>query len=100
MLINVSGTNYFRLRPVQDDIFLNKVITSFFDISTTQRVLTNTLNSFGDADLTFQRNGVSSLQMTSSPNMVVSLAGLRCDNGLSVPAGQFLSVNSIIKSIK
>ena len=36
------------------------------------------------------------LQMTSSPNTVVSLAGLRCDNGLSVPVGQFLSVNSII----
>ena len=56
MLINFSGT---RLRPVQDDIFLNKVITSFFDITTTQRRLTNTLNSFGDADLTFQRNGAS-----------------------------------------
>ena len=99
MLINVSGTNYFRLRPVQDDIFFNRVITSFFDITTTQRILTNTLNSFGDADLTFQRNGVSFLQMTSSPNTVVSLAGLRCDNGLSVPVGQFLSVNSIINPL-
>ena len=37
--------------------------------------------------------------MTSSPNTVVSLAGLRCDNGLSVPVGQFLSVNSIIKQL-
>ena len=99
MLINVSGTNYFRLRPVQDDIFLNKVITSFFDITTTQRVMTNTSNSFGDADLTFQRNGVSFLQMTSSPNTVVSLAGLRCDNGLSVPVGQVLSVNNIINPL-
>ena len=33
--------------------------------------------------------------MTSSPNTVVCLAGLRCDNGLSVPVGQVLSVNSI-----
>ena len=99
MLLNVSGTNYFRLRPVQDDIFLNKVITSFFDITTTQRVMTNTLNTLDDSDLTFQRNGVSFLQMTSSPNTVVSLAGLRCDNGLSVPVGQFLSVNSIINPL-
>ncbi len=99
MLINVSGTNYFRLRPVQDDIFLNKVITSFFDITTTQRVMTNTLNTLDDSDLTFQRNGVSFLQMTSSPNTVVSLAGLRCDNGLSVPVGPVLSVNSIINPL-
>ena len=62
MLINVSGTNYFRLRPVQDDIFLNKVITSFFDITTTQKVITNTISSLNDADLTLQRSGVSFLQ--------------------------------------
>ena len=37
--------------------------------------------------------------MTSSPNTVVSLAGLRCDNGLSVPVGQVLSVNSIINPV-
>ena len=39
------------------------------------------------------------LQMTSSPNTVVSLAGLRCDNGLSVPVGQVLSVNSIVNPL-
>ena len=37
--------------------------------------------------------------MTSSPNTVVSLARLRCDNGLSVPVGQVLSVNSIINPL-
>ena len=37
--------------------------------------------------------------MTSSPNTVVSLAGLRCDNGLSVPVGQVLSVNSIVNPL-
>ena len=79
--------------------FLNEVITSFFDITTTQRVITNTLNTLGDADLTFQRNGVSYLQMTSSPNTIVALAGVRCDNGLSVPVGQVLSVNSIINPL-
>ena len=62
-------------------------------------MITNTLNTLGDSDLTFQRNGVSFLQMTSSPNTVVSLAGLRCDNGLSVPVGQVLSVNSIINPL-
>ena len=77
----------------------NKILTSFFDISTTQRVITNTLNTLGDADLTFQRNGVCYLQMTSSPNTVVALVGLRCDNGLSVPVGQVLSVNSIINPL-
>ena len=99
LLINVNGNIFLRLRPTQDDIHFNKILTSFFDISTTQRVITNTLNTLGDADLTFQRNGVSYLQMTSSPNTVVALAGLRCDNGLSVPVGQFLSVNSIINPL-
>ena len=98
--MNVNGNNFFRLRPTQDDIFLNKILTSFFDITTTQRVITNSLNSLGDADLTFQRNSVSFLQFQSSPvNTVVSLAGLRCDNGLSVPVGQVLSVNSIINPL-
>ena len=59
LLMNVNGNNFLRLRPTQDDILLNKVITSFFDITTTQRILTNTLNTFDDSDLTFQRNGVS-----------------------------------------
>ena len=97
--MNVNGNNFLRLRPTQDDIFLNKVITSFFDITTTQRILTNTLNSFGDAGLTFQRNSVSFLQMTSSPNTIVALAGIRCDNGLSLPPGQALSVNNIINPL-
>ena len=97
--MNVNGNNFLRLRPVQDDIFFNKILTSFFDITTTQRILTNTLNTLDDIDLTFQRNGVSFLQMTSSPNTVVSLAGLRCDNGLSVPVGQVLSVNSIVNPL-
>ena len=99
--MNVNGNNFLRLRPVQDDILFNKILTSFFDITTTQRILTNTLNTLDDSDLTFQRNGVSFLQMTSSPNTVVSLAGLRqrCDNGLSVPVGQVLSVNSIINPL-
>ena len=99
LLMNVNGNIFLRLRPTQDDIFFNKILTSFFDISTTQKVITNTLNTLGDADLTFQRNGVSYLQMTSSPNTVVALAGLRCDNGLSVPVGQVLSVNSIINPL-
>ena len=81
---------------MEDDIFFNKILISFFDITTTQRILTNTLSTLDDSDLTFQRNGVSFLQMTSS---VVSLAGLRCDNGLSVPVGQVLSVNSIINPL-
>ena len=98
-LMNVNGNNFLRLRPTQDDIFFNKILTSFFDISTTQRILANTLNTLGDADLTFQRNSISFLQMTSSPNTIVSLAGLRCDNGLSVPVGQVLSVNSIINPL-
>ena len=98
-LMNINGNIFLRLRPTQDDIFFNKILTSFFDISTTQRVLTNTLNTLGDADLTFQRNGVSYLQMTSSPNTIVALAGLRCDNGLSVPVGQVLSVNNIINPL-
>ena len=98
-LMNINGNNFLRLRPTQDDIFFNKILPSFFDISTTQKVITNTLNTLGDADLTFQRNGVSYLEMTSSPNTVVALAGLRCDNGLSVPVGQFLSVNSIINPL-
>ena len=98
-LMNINGNNFLRLRPTQDDIFFNKALTSFFDISTTQRVITNTLNTLGDADLTLQRNGVSYLQMSSSPNTVVCLAGLRCDNGLSVPVGQVLSVNSIINPL-
>ena len=98
-LMNINGKNFLRLRPTQDDIFFNKILTSFFDISTTQKVITNTLNTLGDADLTFQRNGVSYLQMTSSLNTVVALAGLRCDNGLSVPVGQFSSVNSIINPL-
>ena len=97
--MNVNGNNFLRLRPVQDDIFFNKILTSFFDTTTTQRILTNTLNTLDDSDLTFQRNGVSFLQMTSSPNTVVSLAGLRCDNGLSVPVGQVLSVNSIVNPL-
>ena len=29
LLMNVNGNNFFRLRPTQDDIFFNKVITSF-----------------------------------------------------------------------
>ena len=99
LLMNVNGNNFLRLRPTQDDIFFNKILTSFFDISTTQRVITNTLNTLGDADLTFQRNGVSYLQMTSSPNTIVALAGLRCDNGLSVPVGQVLSVNNIMNPL-
>ena len=99
LLMNVNGNNFLRLRPVQDDIFFNKILTSFFDITTTQRILTNTLNTLDDSDLTFQRNGVRCLQMTSSPNTVVSLAGLRCDNGLSVPVGQVLSVNSIVNPL-
>ena len=99
LLLGVNGNNFLRLRPTQDDIFFKKILTSFFDITTTQRVITNTLNSLGDSDLTFQRNGVSFLQMTSSPNTVVSLAGLRCDNGLSVPVGQVLSVNNIINPV-
>ena len=37
--------------------------------------------------------------MTSSPNTVVALAGVRCDNGLSVPVGQVLSVNNIINPL-
>ena len=97
--MNVNGNNFLRLRPVQDDIFFNKILTSFFDITTAQRILTNTLNALDDSDLTFQRNGVSFLQMTSSPNTVVSLAGLRCDNGLCVPVGQVLSVNSIVNPL-
>ena len=100
MLINVSGTNYFRLRPVQDDICFNKVITSFFDITTTQKVITNTISSLNDADLTLQRSGISFLQFQTSPlNTVVSLAGIRCDNGLTIPAGQVLSVNSIVNPL-
>ena len=100
MLINVSGTNYFRLRPVQDDLFFNKVVTSFFDITTTQKVITNTINTLGDSDLTLQRSGVSFLQFQTSPlNTVVSLAGIRCDNGLTIPAGQVLSVNSIVNPL-
>ena len=99
MLINVSGTNYFRLRPVQDDIFFNKVITSFFDITTTQRVLTNTLNTLGDADLTIQRNNIPFLQFIPSPNTVVALAGIRADNGMFIPVGQTLEVNSIINPL-
>ena len=59
LLMNVNGNNFLRLRPVQDDIFFNKILTSFFDITTTQRILTNTLNTLDDSDLTFQRNGVS-----------------------------------------
>ena len=98
-LMNVNGNIFLRLRPVQDDIFFNKILTSFFDISTTQRILTNTLNTLGDADLTVQRNGVSFLQMTSSPNTVVSLAGIRCDNGLTIPSGQVLSANNIINPL-
>ena len=62
-LMNINGNNFLRLRPTQDDIFFNKILTSFFDISTTQRILANTLNTLGDADLTFQRNGVSYLQI-------------------------------------
>ena len=37
--------------------------------------------------------------MTSSPNTAVSSAGLQCNNGLSVPIGQVLSVNSIINPL-
>ena len=98
-LMNINGNNFLRLRPTQDDIFFNKILTSFFDITTTQKVITNTINSLNDADLTLQRNSVSYLQMTSSPNTVVALAGMRCDNGLSVPVGQVLSVNSIINPL-
>ena len=60
---------------------------------------TNLINTTIDTDFTIQRNGVSYLQMTSSPNTIVSLAGLRCDNGLSVPVGQLLSVNSIVNPL-
>ena len=59
LLMNVNGNNFLRLRPVQDDIFFNNILTSFFDITTTQRILTNTLNTLDDSDLTIQRNGVS-----------------------------------------
>ena len=100
MLINVSGTNYFRLRPVQDDIFLNKVITSFFDITTTQRVLTNTINTINDADLTLHRNNFPFLQLQSSPvNTVVSLAGFNASNGLTIPVGYGLLTSSIVNQL-
>ena len=80
--------------------FFNKVVTSFFDITTTQKVITNTINTLGDSDLTLQRSGVSFLQFQTSPlNTVVSLAGIRCDNGLTIPAGQVLSVNSIVNPL-
>ena len=42
ILMNVDGNNFLRLRPTQDDIFFNKILTSFFDITTTQKVITNT----------------------------------------------------------
>ena len=57
------------------------------------------MNTSDDSDSTFQRNGVSFLQFTSSPNTGVSLARLRCDNGISVPVGQVLSVNSVINPL-
>ena len=100
MLKNVSGNNFLRLTPAQDDILLNKGMSSSFDITTSQRVITNVLNTSGDADLALQRNGISYLQLASSPNTVVSLAGLRADNGTTVPAGQVVSVNNIIIALK
>ena len=74
-------------------------MSSFCDRTTSQRVITNVLNTSGDADLALQRNGISYLQLTSSPNTVVSLAGLSADNGITVPVGQVLSVNSIISPL-
>ena len=57
-LYNVNGDNFMRLRPTQDDIFFSKILTSFFDVSTTQRVITNTIDSLGDATLTLRRNNI------------------------------------------
>ena len=57
-LYNVDGVNFMRLKPTQSDIFFNKILTSFFDITTTQRVITNTADSLGDATLTMRRNNV------------------------------------------
>ena len=57
-MYNVSGDNFIRLRPAQDDIFFSKILTSFFDLTTTQRVITNTIDSLGDATLTLRRNNI------------------------------------------
>ena len=61
--------------------------------------MTNTLNTINDSDLSIQRNGIPFLQFIPSPNTVVALAGIRADNGMFIPVGQTLEVNSIINPL-
>ena len=65
-----------------------------------QRILANTLNTIGDAKLTFQRNRLSFLQLQSSPvNAVVSLAGFNASNGITIPVGFGLLTGSIVNPL-
>ena len=57
------------------------------------------MNTLGEHDLSIQRDGIPFLQFIPSPNTIVSLAGIRADNGMFIPVGQTLEVNSIINPL-
>ena len=59
LLFNVSGTNFFRLRPIQNDIFLGKPVTTFDDITSVESINSNVFNSVGDATLSLRRNNIN-----------------------------------------
>ena len=55
---SVNGNNFYEIKTYTRCHFFNNILTSFFDITTTQRVITNTIDCVGDAILTLRRNNV------------------------------------------
>ena len=52
--------------------FLSKILTSFYDLTTTQRVITNAIGSLGDATLTLRRNNVDMITFQNDDTMTLN----------------------------